>query len=204
MSRHSCVTCVLLALLLPSTSFAEETRLPGPDGGASSTAPTAQLDREDKSARQGDWAAFVTALGGTTRAFEQLDADSAPAAATVEVGYFVADVLMIKGILGGTVLSSEGTTGWGFSAGAGADLHLGQPTAQLRPLVGLELRLGKYISTQSDSVFLNMSARAGAAYFFTRNFAVRLAAGVDAPVQLKNGVFGLQIVPFELALGIAL
>jgi len=166
--------------------------------------PPASQEAEKKSLGRGDFTMFVTAFGGTPRAFQLLDGGAAPAAASIEAAFSLTEQLALKAVLGGMFLHSEGMTSWGFSVGVGADAYLGSSRSALRPVLGGEVQFGRYIAAEGgDTFFVNVGARAGAAYFLTSNLVIRLTAGLDVPVQLKNTVVGAQLVPFELGLGLA-
>ena len=160
---------------------------------------------EPKSVQRGDLSGYVTLFGGVPRAVTLLGASGSSAAASaanIELGISVTDTIAVKVLGGLTVLSSGSTLLWGFNAGVGVEAYFRDSHSMIRPVLGADVRVGKYVSLISDEVSLNFGARFGAAFFPYRFLALRISAGVDVPMQFKNSIFGVQLVPFELGAGL--
>jgi hypothetical protein len=184
-------------LLFGSLAAAQETP---PPAGELVTPPVLTA----RSVQRGDLSGFVTLFGGTPRAVNLLGSagSAATSSANLELGIALSDLITLKVLTGLTALSSGGTVLWGFNAGGGADFYLRDSSSMVRPVIGFDVRFGKYVSMVPDEVALNLGARFGAAVFPYRFLALRISAGVDLPMQFKNTVFGIQLVPFELGAGI--
>lgn len=205
--RNSSRLILAVAALSSFTGLAQEgdPQPPLPSGVAPYVVPPPPPIDEPKSVQRGDLSGYVTLFGGTPRAVTLLGSSGASAAASaanIELGISLTDVVALKVVGGLTVLSSGQTLLWGFNVGAGVEAYFRDAHSMIRPVLAADVRVGKYLSIISDEVSLNFGARFGAAFFPYRFLALRISAGVDVPLQLKNSIFGVQLVPFELGAGL--
>lgn len=166
-------------------------------------APTHDALSSPLSLHKGQVAAFVAVVGRPSPV-DLLSPDGATAvnSAYLDMGFALSDTVVVRVLFGGTLLASQSMALWGFNVGVGGDFYFRQPTDRVRPLVGALVRAEKYASAEAQDFALNVGGRVGAAVFPWSFLAVRVTGGIDVPMQLRHGVFGLQVVPFELGIGV--
>ena len=110
-----------------------------------------------------------------------------PYAPTVGMKFFLHDSIAMLVELGTSIALDNGNVAVGFEAQLGVDVLFRSPQSALRPLLHLNVGLGKPFSGAGDVWMVHGAVGGGAEYFLSPQLSIAARATIGLPVLLANG-----------------